>query len=112
MGQLTSSQMDMTSTMGTARAALSWSNPPTSAKRSRSPKALNWAVQNSGVMELLSFGMPSKVEAGISIFLPSWTKNWVSLFFWNWVTTLVRCTSRVSAALHIIPFWAGQGPSG
>jgi len=86
--QLTSSQMDMTRTMGTLRAELSWSKPPTSAKRSRSSKALNWAVQNSGVMALLSFGMPSQVGAGISIFLPPWTKNWVSLFSLNWVTTV------------------------
>ncbi len=78
----------MTRTMGTRSAALSWSKPPTSAKRSRSSNALNWAVQNSGVMSELSLGMPSQVGGGTSIFLLFWTKNWVSLLGVNWVTTL------------------------
>ena len=55
---------------------------------------MNWLVQNSGVMLLLSWGIPSNLGAGISIFLPFWTKNWVSLFSLNWVTTLELHTAR------------------
>lgn len=74
--------MDMTRTMGTDRALLSCAYPPTSEKRSLSPKALNWLVQNPGVMELLS-EMPASVGLGISIFLPPWTMNCVILSAWN-----------------------------
>lgn len=45
--------MDITSTMGFCRAAFNCGNPPISEKRLRSPKALNWLSQNSGVMLLL-----------------------------------------------------------
>ena len=87
--RLTSSQMDMTRTMGTAKAALSCSKPPTSLKRFLSSKTSNWESQNSGVMALLA-GRPSKVGAGISMFLPSWTKNWLTLFCSKRVTTLFQ----------------------
>jgi len=70
---LTSSQIDITSTIGMARALFSCGKPPTSAKRSLSPNALNWFVQNSGVMALLA-EMPSNPGGGISIFLPPCTK--------------------------------------
>ena len=78
----------MTRTMGRAKAALSCSKPPTSLKRFLSSKAVNWASQNSGVMALLSEGTPSTEGGGISMVLPSWTKNWLSLFSSNRVTTL------------------------
>ncbi len=66
--------MDMTSTMGTWKALISCDQPPISEKRSRSPKVLNWFVQKSDVIWLL-LGMPSKVVAGMSSFLPPWTMN-------------------------------------
>jgi hypothetical protein len=87
MASLTSSQMDMTRTMGRRRAALSWLNPPTSEKRLRSPKAVNCLEQKSGVISLVLPRLVS-VGPGMTNFLPSWTRNWVSLFWANWLTTL------------------------
>ncbi len=76
----------MTSTHLLERAEFMAVQPPISAKRSRSPNALNWLVQNSGVSALPV--TPSIVDAGMSIFLPPWTKNWVILLEANCVTTL------------------------
>lgn len=87
--------MDMTSTMGIDSASLRAVKPPTSPKRSRSSKAMGPASQNSGLMVLVSEGMPSTLGTGTSMVLPSWMKIWYMLSVSKRVMTL--CMVLVSS---------------